>query len=90
MTLSKPVAVNVFGKTNVVAQKSDRQWWPCVLSLKNKKKLLVQKMREIVSSKTFLKQVPLSSFTDSYPAMGPTEGNAALSSNILSEVSAVP
>jgi glutamate carboxypeptidase len=74
----------VFGKTNVVAQKAIVNGGLRFIS-EEQKETARAKMREIVS-----KNLPQTSatinFTDSYPAMGPTEGNAALLKK-LSDVS---
>lgn len=75
---------NVFGKTNVVAQKALVKGGLRFISEEQKENAR-SKMREIVS-----KNLPQTSaqikFTDSYPAMAPTEGNQKLL-DLLSEVS---
>lgn len=66
----------VFGKTNVVAQKAVVNGGLRFIS-EEQKETTRAKMREIVA-----KNLPQTSasirFTDSYPAMGPTEGNLAV------------
>ncbi len=75
---------SVFGKTNVVAQKAIVNGGLRFIS-EEQKETARAKMREIVSQN--LPQTSSSiSFTDSYPAMGPTEGNQALL-EVLSQVS---
>ena len=75
---------SVFGKTNVVAQKAVVNGGLRFIS-EEQKKTARAKMREIVSQS--LPQTSSSiTFTDSYPAMGPTEGNQALL-EVLSQVS---
>ncbi len=75
---------SVFGKTNVVAQKAIVNGGLRFIS-EEQKETARAKMREIVSQN--LPQTSSSiTFTDSYPAMGPTEGNQALL-EILSQVS---
>ncbi len=75
---------SVFGKTNVVAQKAVVNGGLRFIS-EEQKETARAKMREIVSQN--LPQTSSSiTFTDSYPAMGPTEGNQALL-EILSQVS---
>ncbi len=74
----------VFGKTNVVAQKAVVNGGLRFISEEQKKNAR-NKMRAIVSQN--LPQTSASiSFTDSYPAMGPTAGNQAVL-EILSDVS---
>ena len=74
----------VFGKTNVVAQKAVVNGGLRFISEEQKKNAR-NKMRTIVSQN--LPQTSASiSFTDSYPAMGPTAGNQAVL-EILSDVS---
>ena len=74
----------VFGKTNVVAQKAVVNGGLRFISEEQKKNARA-KMRAIVSQN--LPQTSASiSFTDSYPAMGPTAGNQAVL-EILSDVS---
>jgi glutamate carboxypeptidase len=74
----------VFGKTNVVAQKAIANGGLRFISEEQKENARA-KMREIVSQN--LPQTTASiSFTDSYPAMGPTEGNQAVL-EVLSQVS---
>jgi len=74
----------VFGKTNVVAQKAIVNGGLRFISEEQKENARV-KMREIVSQN--LPQTTAEIFfTDSYPAMGPTAGNEALLEQ-LSEVS---
>ncbi len=75
---------SVFGKTNVVAQKAIVNGGLRFIS-EEQKETARAKMREIVSQS--LPQTSSSiTFTDSYPAMGPTEGNQALL-EVLSQVS---
>ena len=75
---------SVFGKTNVVAQKAIVNGGLRFIS-EEQKETARAKMREIVSQN--LPQTSSSiTFTDSYPAMGPTEGNQALL-EVLSQVS---
>ncbi|NDV16382.1 M20/M25/M40 family metallo-hydrolase [Muricauda sp. TY007] len=75
---------DAFGKTNVVAQKAVVKGGLRFISEEQKERARA-KMREIAANN--LPQTSASiSFTDSYPAMGPTEGNRALLS-ILNEVS---
>ena len=75
---------SVFGKTNVVAQKAVVNGGLRFIS-EEQKETARAKMREIVSQS--LPQTSSSiTFTDSYPAMGPTEGNQALL-EVLSQVS---
>jgi glutamate carboxypeptidase len=75
---------DVFGKTNVVAQKAVVHGGLRFISEEQKENAR-SKMREIVSQ-----NLPQTSarieFIDSYPAMGPTEGNKAVLET-LSEVS---
>lgn len=74
----------VFGKTNVVAQTAIVNGGLRFISEEQKEKARA-KMREIISQN--LPQTTASiSFTDSYPAMGPTKGNKAVL-EVLSEVS---
>lgn len=74
----------VFGKTNVVAQTAFVNGGLRFISEEQKEKARA-KMREIISQN--LPQTTASiSFTDSYPAMGPTKGNKAVL-EVLSEVS---
>ena len=74
----------VFGKTNVVAQTAVVNGGLRFISEEQKVKAR-DKMREIISQN--LPQTTASiSFTDSYPAMGPTKGNKAVL-EVLSEVS---
>lgn len=66
----------VFGKTNVVAQKSEARGGLRFISEEQKERTR-EKMRVVVGNN--LPQTSASiSFTDSYPAMEPTEGNLAL------------
>ena len=75
---------DAFGKTNVVAQKAVVKGGLRFIS-EEQKELATEKMREIVAHN--LPQTSASiSFTDSYPAMQPTEGNLALLET-LNEVS---
>ncbi|AEM69667.1 peptidase M20 [Allomuricauda ruestringensis DSM 13258] len=75
---------DAFGKTNVVAQKAVVKGGLRFISEEQKERARA-KMREIIANN--LPQTSASiSFTDSYPAMGPTEGNRALLST-LNEVS---
>ncbi|SDQ50552.1 M20/M25/M40 family metallo-hydrolase [Flagellimonas zhangzhouensis] len=67
---------DAFGKTNVVAQKAVVKGGLRFISEEQKERARA-KMREIVANN--LPQTSATvSFTDSYPAMGPTEGNLAL------------
>lgn len=75
---------DVFGKSNVVAQKAMVRGGLRFISEEQKERVRV-KMREIVSN-NLPKTSAKVTFTDSYPAMKPTEGNTALL-NILNEVS---
>ncbi|MEC3965330.1 M20/M25/M40 family metallo-hydrolase [Flagellimonas halotolerans] len=75
---------DAFGKTNVVAQKAVVKGGLRFISEEQKERARA-KMREIAANN--LPQTSASiSFTDSYPSMGPTEGNRALLST-LNEVS---
>ena len=75
---------DAFGKTNVVAQKAVVKGGLRFISEEQKERAR-EKMREIVANN--LPQTSASiSFTDSYPAMQPTEGNLALLET-LNEVS---
>lgn len=75
---------DAFGKTNVVAQKAVVKGGLRFISEEQKERAR-DKMREIVANN--LPQTSASiSFTDSYPAMQPTEGNLALLET-LNEVS---
>ena len=74
----------VFGKTNVVAQKAIVNGGLRFISEEQKENARA-KMREIVSQNLHKTTAEIH-FTDSYPAMGPTEGNEALLEQ-LSEVS---
>ncbi len=75
---------DAFGKTNVVAQKAVVKGGLRFISEEQKERARA-KMREIVANN--LPQTSASiSFTDSYPAMQPTEGNLELLS-ILNQVS---
>ena len=74
----------VFGKTNVVAQKAIVNGGLRFISEQQKENARA-KMREIVSQNLPQTTAEIH-FTDSYPAMGPTEGNEALLEQ-LSEVS---
>jgi len=75
---------DAFGKTNVVAQKAIVKGGLRFISEEQKERAR-NKMREIVANN--LPQTSASvSFTDSYPAMQPTEGNLALLQT-LNEVS---
>lgn len=75
---------DAFGKTNVVAQKAVVKGGLRFISEEQKERAR-NKMREIVANN--LPQTSASvSFTDSYPAMQPTEGNLALLQT-LNEVS---
>ena len=66
----------VYGKTNVVAQKSEARGGLRFISEEQKERTR-EKMRVVVGNN--LPQTSASiSFTDSYPAMEPTEGNLAL------------
>ena len=81
---AKASSGKTFGKTNVVAQSAVVHGGLRFISEEQKEKARA-KMRTIVSQN--LPQTSASiSFTDSYPAMGPTEGNKALLS-ILNDVS---
>ncbi len=67
---------SVFGKTNVVAQKAEVRGGLRFISEEQKERAR-DKMREVVANN--LPQTTATvSFTDSYPAMQPTEGNLAL------------
>ncbi|MBA4746052.1 MAG: M20/M25/M40 family metallo-hydrolase [Muricauda sp.] len=71
---------DAFGKTNVVAQKAVVKGGLRFIS-EGQKERARAKMREIAANN--LPQTSASiSFTDSYPAMGPTEGNRALLSTL--------
>ncbi|MGW9687155.1 M20/M25/M40 family metallo-hydrolase [Flagellimonas sp. 2504JD1-5] len=75
---------DVFGKGNVVAQKAIARGGLRFISEEQKESARA-KMREITNNN--LPQTSASiSFTDSYPAMGPTQGNTELL-NILNKVS---
>lgn len=75
---------DVFGKGNVVAQKAMARGGLRFISEEQKERAR-EKMREIVANN--LPQTSASiSFTDSYPAMGPTDGNHQLL-GILNQVS---
>ncbi len=75
---------DVFGKSNVVAQKAVVQGGLRFISEEQKENARV-KMREIVSNN--LPQTSANiTFNDSYPSMGPTEGNLSLL-NTLNTVS---
>ncbi|MFT0716154.1 M20/M25/M40 family metallo-hydrolase [Flagellimonas lutimaris] len=75
---------DAFGKTNVVAQKAVVKGGLRFISEEQKERARA-KMREIVSN-NLPKTSATVSFTDSYPAMQPTEGNLELLST-LNEVS---
>jgi len=75
---------DAFGKTNVIAQTAVVHGGLRFISEEQKEKARA-KMREIVSQ-NLPQTKSIVTFTDSYPAMGPTEGNKALLS-ILNEVS---
>ena len=75
---------DAFGKTNVIAQTAVVHGGLRFISEEQKEKARA-KMREIVSQ-NLPQTKAIVTFTDSYPAMGPTEGNKALLS-ILNEVS---
>ena len=75
---------DTFGKTNVVAQTSVVHGGLRFISEEQKENARA-KMREIVSNNLPQTKAKIS-FTDSYPAMGPTDGNRALLA-ILNEVS---
>ncbi len=75
---------DVFGKTNVVAQKALVRGGLRFISEEQKERAR-GKMKKIVSNNLPNTSATIS-FTDSYPAMKPTEGNEALL-NILNEVS---
>lgn len=75
---------DTFGKTNVVAQTSVVHGGLRFISEEQKENARA-KMREIVSNSLPQTKAKIS-FTDSYPAMGPTDGNRALLA-ILNEVS---
>ena len=64
---------NVFGKTNVVAQTAIVEGGLRFISEEQKENAR-DKMREIVSNNLPLTSAEIT-FVDSYPAMGPTEGN---------------
>ncbi len=75
---------NVFGKTNVVAQKAVVNGGLRFISEAQKERAR-NKMREIVAEPLPQTQSSIS-FVDSYPAMGPSEGNKAVLEQ-LSQVS---
>lgn len=75
---------NVFGKTNVVAQKAVVEGGLRFISEEQKENART-KMREIVNNNLPQTSAEIT-FIDSYPAMGPTEGNHRLL-DILNEVS---
>ncbi|MBO0355108.1 M20/M25/M40 family metallo-hydrolase [Muricauda ruestringensis] len=75
---------DAFGKTNVVAQKAVVKGGLRFISEEQKERAR-EKMREIVAN-NLPKTSASISFTDSYPAMQPTEGNLALLET-LNEVS---
>ena len=75
---------DAFGKTNVIAQTAVVHGGLRFISEEQKEKARA-KMREIVSQ-NLPQTKAIVTFADSYPAMGPTEGNKALLS-ILNEVS---
>ena len=75
---------NVFGKTNVVAQKAVVEGGLRFISEEQKENARA-KMREIVNNNLPQTSAEIT-FIDSYPAMGPTEGNHKLL-DILNEVS---
>ncbi len=75
-----------FGKTNVVAQKAMTEGGLRFISEEQKENART-KMQEIVANNLPNTNAEIS-FTDSYPAMGPTEGNYALLKK-LNEVSLV-
>lgn len=66
----------VFGKTNVVAQKAEVRGGLRFIS-EDQKERTRDKMRTVVSNNLPRTSATIS-FTDSYPAMGPTEGNKEL------------
>lgn len=66
----------VFGKTNVVAQRAEVRGGLRFISEEQKERTR-EKMRAIVAE-NLPKTTATISFTDSYPAMGPTEGNMEL------------
>ncbi|WP_343485594.1 M20/M25/M40 family metallo-hydrolase [Allomuricauda sp. d1] len=74
----------VFGKGNVVAQKAMARGGLRFISEEQKERAR-EKMREIVTD-NLPKTTAAISFTDSYPAMQPTDGNMALL-NTLNQVS---
>ena len=75
---------NIFGKTNVVAQTSIVEGGLRFISEEQKENARA-KMREIVKNNLPQTSAEIT-FIDSYPSMGPTEGNHKLL-NILNEVS---
>ena len=81
---AKASSGNTFGKTNVVAQSAIVHGGLRFISEEQKEKARA-KMRTIVSQ-NLPQTIASISFTDSYPAMGPTEANKALLS-ILNDVS---
>jgi len=81
---SKKSSGTVFGKTNVVAQKTIVNGGLRFISEEQKENAR-KKMREIVKQNLPQTKATIS-FTDSYPAMVPSEGNKLLL-NILNEVS---
>lgn len=66
----------VFGKTNVVAQKAEVRGGLRFISEEQKERTR-DKMRAVVANNLPMTSATIS-FTDSYPAMAPTEGNNAL------------
>lgn len=66
----------VFGKTNVVAQKAEVKGGLRFISEEQKERTR-ESMRKIVSDNLPMTSAKIT-FTDSYPSMGPTEGNKAL------------
>ncbi|WP_420604320.1 M20/M25/M40 family metallo-hydrolase [Flagellimonas sp.] len=75
---------DVFGKGNVVAQKAIARGGLRFISEEQKQRARA-KMKEVVNN-NLPKTSASITFTDSYPAMQPTEGNTALL-NVLNEVS---
>ena len=75
----------VFGKTNVVAQKAEVRGWLRFIT-EDQKQRAREAMRAIVSAGNLPQTSAKIEFTDSYPAMPPTAGNLALREQ-LSKVS---
>jgi len=82
---AKSGEAQVFGKTNVVAQKAEVRGGLRFITEEQKKRART-KMREIVNTGNLPQTSAEITFTDSYPAMPMTDGNMALL-NQLSDVS---